>query len=55
MEKQYKVTLAVLSEYEEFVEFQTSESELATIRKMCDAVEEQTKHTAVRLHSTQEI
>lgn len=55
MEKQYEVLIAIYSEYEEFAILQVSESELEVVKKVCDAIERDSQHTAVRIYSTKEI
>ncbi len=55
MEKQYEVLLEVSGEYQDFTSLQVSESELAVVRKVCDAIEADSQHTSVRIYSTKEI
>ena len=55
MEKQYEVLLHITGEYEDFASLKASESELAVVRKVCDAIEADSQHTAVRIYSTKEI
>lgn len=55
MEKQYEVLLAIYGEYEDFATLQVSASELEVVQKVCDAIERDSQHTAVRIYSTKEI
>ena len=55
MEKQYEVLLEISGEYQDFASLRVSESELAVVRKVCDAIEANSQHTAVRIYRTKEI
>lgn len=55
MEKQYEVLLEISGEYQDFASLKVSESELAVVRKVCDAIKAESQHTAVRIYSTKEI
>lgn len=55
MEKQYEVLLEISGEYQDFASLKVSESELTVVCKVCDAIETDSQHTAVRIYSTKEI
>ena len=55
MQQQYEVLLEISGEYQDFASLRVSESELEVVRKVCDAIETDSQHTAVRIYSTKEI